>query len=176
MFEEEILLGDTEDSIRLETRQKSPIKNVIAPEPGVLGQRKYALIRKQHGQDWRNRKPACGVYNCYGMVFASRRTAILDDDQIPMVLREDGYRPVVDEMWVRPGDLVFYRLRAPDMLLHVAVILRRDDTLGTLFALSKWNSISGEDEHNIRHHCWSKMEPVELDFWTDRPGDARETA
>lgn len=176
MFEAEILLGDTEDSIHLETRQKSPIDNVIAPEPGPEGERKYARIRKLYGQHWTNRKPACGVYNCYGMIFASRRTAIFDDDQIPMVLEEDGYRRVVDERWVRPGDLVFYRLCAPDKLLHVAVILRRDDTLGTLFALSKWNSIAGEDEHHIRHHCWSKMEPVELDFWTDRPGDARETA
>lgn len=176
MFEEEILLGDTEDSIQLETRQKSPIKNVIAPEPGAEGERKYARIGELYGQYWRNRKPACGVYNCYGMVFASRRTAIFDDDQIPMVLEEDGYRRVGDERWVRPGDLVFYRLSAPDMLLHVAVILRRDDTLGTLFALSKWNSIAGEDEHNIRHHCWTKWEGVELDFWTDRPSDAQETA
>ena len=167
MFEEEILLGDTEDSIQLETRQKSPIKNVIAPEPGADGRRKYALIRELHGEHWTNRKPACGVYNCYGMVFASRRTAIYEDAQIPMVLEEDGYRRVVDEGWVRPGDLVFYRMHAPDRLLHVAVILRRD--LGALFALSKWNSIAGEDEHNIRHHCWSEMEPIELEFWTDRP-------
>lgn len=168
MFEEQILSGHVARSIRVDTHRGNPIKNVIEPDPGERGRRSYALIRKSFGQEWTNRKPSCGVYNCYGMVFASRRTAILDDEQIPGILKDDGYAEI-SEASARPGDLVVYRDRHLG-LLHVAVICRRDEKLSTLFALSKWNSVAGEDEHHIHHHCWTDQDyAVELEFWTDRP-------
>lgn len=171
MFEEEILLGNTERSIAPETRKGRSIRNVVAPEPGEQARRKYAVIRKKFGQTWTNRTEPCGGYNCYGMVFATRRTAIYDDDQIPDILADDGYRQI-HENEVRPGDIVLYRERTHG-LLHAALVLRRQEWDGSTpvpFALSKWSAISGEDEHNVHHHIWQEPEyNVDLEFWTERP-------
>lgn len=174
MFEEEILLGDTERSIALETREGRVIRNVVAPESGEQAHRKYAAVRKKFGQTWINRKGPCGGYNCYGMVFATRRTAIYDDDdeQIPDILKDDGYRQI-PEKDVRPGDIVLYRDRDPKLgLLHAALVMRRQEWEGAIpvsFALSKWDDVCGEDEHNVRHHIWPTPEyDVVLEFWTER--------
>lgn len=166
MFEEQLLADIGERGIALETRKGTPIENVQEPAVDERGRRIYELIRKKFGQRWFNRKEACGGYNCYGMVFACRRTSILNDKQIPDILKDDGYREIqADQVVV--GDLVFYRDRRLG-LLHVARITRRDD-MKALHALSKWNSICGEDEHNIRNDLWSEQGfDVELEFRTDR--------
>jgi len=171
VFEEVLLAGGGERRIAVETRCGRPITNVIEAEPGDRERRLYDARRKKYGERWSNRKPACGGYNCFGMVFASRRTAILGaedaDAEIDDILGDDGYRPIT-EAEAGVGDLVLYK----DMsigLLHAARITHRGD-LKALFALSKWDSTSGEDEHHIQHHCWTDAGfKVELRFWTDRP-------
>jgi hypothetical protein len=172
MFEEEILLGDTERGIALETREGTTIRNVVAPEPGEQAHRRYAALRKKFGEHWNNRKGACGGYNCFGMVFATRRTAIYDDveEQVPRILKDDGYRQIPEDE-VRPGDIVLYRERSMG-LLHAAVVLRCKKWEGSNhipFVLSKWNDVSGEDEHNVRFHCWTAESEVVMEFWTERP-------
>ena len=163
------MMGTQGRGIAVDTRAGRAIRNMLGSEAGDRERRIYALIRERFGRTWTNRKPVCGFYNCYGMVFASRRTIIEDDTQIDDILRDDGFRPE-RESEVRCGDLVLYRERKDRTLLHVAVVMRRDPTLGTMFALSKWNSFSGEDEHHIRHHCWLEdAYDIELEFWTDRP-------
>ncbi len=172
MFEEEILCGGSERSIRVDTHRGNAIQNVIEPEPGERERRRYDLVRSKFGKGaWRNRKPACGVYNCYGMVFASRRTAIMEDSQIPDILADDGYRET-DADSAKPGDIVLYRNAENGSLLHAAVLIRRDPELRTaLFALSKWDSACGEDEHHVQHHCWDDQGfYVKVEFWTERPG------
>jgi len=171
VFEEVLLAGGGERRIALETRCGRPIANVIESQPGDRERRLYDARRKKYGERWSNRKPACGGYNCFGMVFASRRTAILDaedtDVQIYDILKDDGYRPVAETEAVF-DDLVLYQDRKMG-LLHAARITRRGD-LKVLYALSKWDSTSGEDEHHIRHHCWTDPAyELELQFWTDRP-------
>ncbi len=84
MFDEEILLGDTEPRILVQTSLGSSIRNAIAPEPGEVGRRKYERIRDRYGTNWTRRKPACGRYNCFGMAFASRRTAIYDESAVTL--------------------------------------------------------------------------------------------
>lgn len=156
MFEEVLLAGGGERRIALETRSGHPITNVIEPEPGERERRLYGVRRIKFGAGWSNRKSACGGYNCFGMVFASRRTAVLDADdtdaQVDDILADDGYRPITEAEAV-VGDLVLYK-DASIGLLHAARITRRGD-LKVIYALSKWDSASGEDEHHIRHHCWT---------------------
>ena len=170
MFEEEILLGDTKGRIVLETRERRRIDNEVAPEPGEQAHRKYAALRKKFGQAWINRKGPCGGYNCYGMVFATRRTAIYEDEQIPDILKDDGYRQI-PEKEVRPGDIVLYRDQRLG-LLHAALVMRCKEWEGATpvsFALSKWNDVCGEDEHNVRHHMWPTPDyDVVVEFWTER--------
>lgn len=143
MFDAEILLGDTEQRIIVQTSLGSSIRNAIAPEPGEAERRKYERVRKRYGSNWTNRKPACGRYNCFGMVFASRRTAIYDDGEVRLILGEDGYRRVLEEEDPRPGDLVLYRDVGSGIVLHVGVLLRRNE-LGAWHALSKWNARSAK--------------------------------
>ena len=166
MFDEELLLGETESQIIVQTRRGTPIPNSISPEPGEAQRRKYELIRKRYGQAWTSRKAACGVYNCFGMVFAARRTAILETCYVETILTEDGYRRLPSEKDVAPGDLVLYRGRVGKEPYHVALLLCRGE-LGAWIALSKWNDSCGEDIHNIRNHCWVDFD-VEIEFWTDR--------
>ena len=172
MFKEEILLGDTERRIALETRKGRAIRNTVAPEPVEQARQRYAALRKKFGQYWINRKGPCGGYNCYGMVFATRRTAIYEDEQIPDILEDDGYRQI-PEKDVRPGDIVLYRDRDPKLgLLHAALVMRRQEWQGAIpvsFALSKWNDVCGEDGHNVRHHIWPRPGyDVVLEFWAER--------
>lgn len=172
MFDE-VRLGGGERSLVVQTRRGRSLPNIVELDPGPREREAYELSRKKHGQSWRNRKPACGVYNCFGMVFASRRTSILPDgdEGIYTILKDDEYRKLRDEQEAMVGDLVLYKdLRIG--LLHLATITRRDE-LKVLHALSKWNSTSGEDEHHLRHHCWTAPGfEVGLEFWTDRPHDA----
>jgi len=169
MFEEVILLGAPDRSIALETRRGRPIRNVQTPEPGKRERARYELIRKKYGSAWSHRKPACGFYNCFGMVFASRRTSILEEEMVERVLTDDGYRLLVGEEPV-PGDLVLYRDGLTGGLLHAAMVLRceRMGNASIPFALSKWNDSAGEDMHHVQHHCWRDFD-LKLEYWTDRP-------
>ena len=93
MFEELKLLGPTESSIVVQTRKGTPIENLVELEPGEPEGRRYQLLLQRFGQSWKERKPACGVYNCAGHVWASRRTSVLKSEAWQTILEEDGYRP-----------------------------------------------------------------------------------
>jgi hypothetical protein len=168
VFDEEILRGDTEERLLLETRDHWPIPNSVAPEPGERERASYAALRAKHPV-WRSRKNACGVYNCYGLVFASRRTCIRDDEHVERILKGDGYRPIA-EGEALPGDLALYAERSIG-LLHVSIIMEQQP-LGTSkvhFGLSKWNDCSGEDIHNLADHPWNGLDfNVSIRFMTER--------
>lgn len=164
-------LGTPERSLRLDTRAGSPIQNAVAPDPppphAIL---KYERLREAHGRQWHRRKAPCGFYNCFGMVFASRRTAIYDETEIQRILREDGYREV-SGLEAVPGDVVFYR--ASWGLLHAGLVLEVSVPAGlpAVRVLSKWDDASGEDYHgHIDHPYGETLDRIE--FWTDRPKEA----
>ena len=71
MFEELRLLGSTEKSIVVQTRKGTPIDNLVEIEPGEAEGRRYRLLLEKYGRHWEERKPATGVYNCAGHVWAS---------------------------------------------------------------------------------------------------------
>ena len=170
MFEVEILIGDTEKRIVVQTRLGRNIENIIEAEPGEREKRMYADFRrrfeKRFGPNWTNRKPACGGYNCFGMLFASRRTSIFEDSEVEKILEDDGYRPI-QEAEATVGDLALYRDQQSRGLLHVAEIVHQDE-LGGLHAVSKWDSTKGEDRHHIHHHMFDDNFDVALEFWTER--------
>ena len=179
MFDEDLLLtrtGGQEEGIALVTRQGSHIANYVAPEPTDQHRRIYKRLRELRGSSWVNRKPATGVYNCFGMVLASRRTSVEDDD-IEKVLREDGFRQLNTDEKPKTGDLVFYRAESAG-LLHVAVVTRIAPILGSsnqelgtggVWALSKWDDGCGEDEHKINNHAWDPESDIAIEVYTDRP-------
>lgn len=181
MFEAEILAGSAEKGVRVDTHRGTPIPNVIAPQADEASKQRYDRIRKLYGKSWSNRKPATGVYNCYGMIFASRRTSIYDDENdtlIQRILDEDGYRKLSNQDEAVPGDIVLYRESKRNSILHIAMVMRREPLSradggvvakegGACYALSKWSDRDGEDEHHIEHHCWTYLD-VSKEYWTDR--------
>ena len=174
MFEDALLLGPTERSIVVQTRQGRGIKNSIAIEPGEPERRIYDALRKPFGDRWEERKPACGVYNCAGHVWAARRTAVYENSEWQSILSDDGYRKLDAGETSLVGDVVL--CRDPQVgFLHVGMIVEmREVAPGSLkvpWVLSKWSDSSGEVLHHFRHTPpWAQQGlTVELEFWTDRP-------
>lgn len=185
MFEELHLIGDTTQSIVLQTRKGRDVRNAIAPEPGGKQVAIYGLIRAQFGALWKQRKPACGGYNCFGHLFASRRTAVHDDAEIQKIFEDDGIRKLRPDEWPQVDDLVLYsylqgRTRKP---FHVARITKVESLVipeqsgGALMkrtpiltVVSKWNDSAGEDEHKWRDiGLWENLDlDLEAEVFTER--------
>ncbi len=171
------LAGTREQGIGLETRRRRSIPNVQAPESDQAGMRVFARLLTKH-PGWVLRKPPCGVYNCFGHVWASRRTAIYEQATVEVILSDDGYRPVAAHEAPRCGDLAIYRWAGSDSILHAGVVseirgLAAADGgpasgVALAWVLSKWNDTTGEVLHHCRDVPWPDSD-FELRFWTDRP-------
>lgn len=171
-----LLLSPTERSIVVQTHRGRSLKNAIALEPDRVTVDRYHLLRSKH-PGWQNRKPACGVYNCFGHLFASRRTSIREDVDVEAALVDDGYRRLLDSERARPGDIVLYRDLGDGRLLHggqvigMATLAEGSRPLPRI--LSKWNDSCGEDEHMIADVPYPDQGiRYTEEFWTDRPTGA----
>jgi len=103
------------------------------------------------------------MYNCVGMVFASRRTSI-KPKYLEVILHDDGFRPISRDMAVE-GDVVIYtRNNIPQ---HVGIIQQLERGLGTaaFWVLSQWGD-AGEYIHPLIPVPEAYGEPT--DFWTER--------
>lgn len=177
MFEELKLLGKTEKSIVVQTRKGTSIDNLIEIDPGESERRRYQLLFERFGRNWRERKPATGVYNCAGHVWASRRTSILADGAWKVILQEDGYRLLSSMEVPVAGDLVVYVDAAGEKhnFLHVGMILEMCEGVSSNSprvprVLSKWNSTSGEVVHFDHDTPFGKQGiTARIEYWTDRP-------
>jgi len=175
MFEEARLLGRTERSIIVQTRKGTNIRNLIEPEPGIQQRRIYEALLRKYGRNWKRRKPATGVYNCAGHVWASRRTALLEPMDWKVILEEDGYRQLADAEPPLPGDLAVYVDTVNTEILHVARVLeiREGVSAGSStipWVLSKWSSTSGEAMHLAHDVPYGNQGfSLKTEYWTDRP-------
>lgn len=179
---ENLLLSSTPPSprITLHTASGRSVENEIAPDPEERHVAAYNSLRDLFGSEWIQRRVPYGRCNCFGMVFATRRTAIYADKEIEKLLADDGYRLLQQGFSPMPGDIVLYR--SPDQaigLVHAGLIVgvsHADNT--TLFpriqVLSKWNDSAGEDIHLIQDAPFFKQLPnsaVKPEIWTDRRKD-----
>ncbi len=118
-----------DEGLPLATRGRTPIRNVIGLEKVTWGQqKKFEGMCKEYG--WEVRRGPTGVYNCAGHVWASRRTAIHETEDIEAILRDDGYRVLEQKESPRPGDLVLYRLADTDEPFHVGQVIEMREMLG----------------------------------------------
>jgi hypothetical protein len=172
MFEEMRLFGTTVKRIVLQTRTGNDIKNEIGLEPEARHFAKFSKIVHDHF-GWRVRKHPCGGYNCFGHVWASRRTAVYDDfdAQAQKVLADDGYRKLAEFEPPMTGDLVLYWSESPRQLHHIGAVAEMRDGPATSsptipWVLSKIDDSLGEVLH---HHADPAVSvPVTAEFWTDR--------
>lgn len=152
-------------SLALETRARRWIENV--QEDQLPPAQMQAMIRT-HRQDHPNvvLRSAASTYNCTGMVFANRRTAI-DIGLAPRILKEDEYRQIPSEE-AQVGDLVLY-FNGPNRVAHVGLIAsvppEHDLELNVIRVLSQWGY------HGEYLHALNDVPPIfgdPLEFWTDR--------
>jgi len=171
MLEMARLVGTPPKGIILQTRAGRYVENSQSCEPDARIRDCYNLFRRNHFA-WVNRKPACGVYNCFGLVWASRRTALYKESDIASILTDDGYRRLVSDENPQPGDIVLY-LHPSDNTrntLHASMVveLKQLGTSTIEWVLSKWNDAFGEDIHALRD-VPEHFGDCQVEFWTDRP-------
>jgi hypothetical protein len=165
----ELIIGRGEEqdptALRLSTRQGNHIPNErrLEQPPEVL--KAAVAIHSQEHPDARLRS-ITAVYNCMGLIFASRRTWI-DTTSLMMILQADGYKRVSELSELQPGDVVVYRNH--DEVSYVAVVLAMKPEIVTaswkITVISKWGG-DGEYIHDIKDVPPLYGQPVE--FWTDR--------
>lgn len=156
-------------SIIMETRKNWKIPNEMRPEaaPHLL---KASLAIWSKARPNARLRSFSGVYNCIGMVIASRRTWV-DPEDLLRVLKEDGYRKLANESEAVCGDVVVYRDASGDVC-HAGIVLGKnrydpENPRDTLVVLSKWGG-EGEYEHDASHVPIPCGKPAE--YWTDRKG------
>jgi hypothetical protein len=129
MFEELRTFGQTEKSIVLETKTGRQIANLVELMPDAKTVADYQRFVSQHGAHWISRTPATGVYNCAGMVWATRRTAILDPRLWQRIIDDDGYEWLAKHELPMPGDIAAYLDIEANELLHVGRVAYHVDGL-----------------------------------------------
>lgn len=134
-------------------------------------------MRRKQEDDFRGlvqtRSPTAG-YNCYGQVFALRRTAIYDPKFVDLILVEDGYGEIADDHDAKVGDVVIY---SDDSGFDHAARIIRFDELRVLseappkpipVVLSKFDDVSGEYEHKIDDLRWAAGRKMSRRIFRDR--------
>lgn len=98
------------------------------------------LLRRygNHPQFKRRCRHLSPIYNCHGMTFASRRTAIIDNSTIEQILNEDKYTQIPTEQ-VLPGDVILYVHEDGD-IEHSGIVVEppTQQNLNIPLVLSKW--------------------------------------
>ncbi|OPX20053.1 MAG: hypothetical protein BZ151_05910 [Desulfobacca sp. 4484_104] len=169
MLEMARLVGTPRKGIILQTRAGRNVENSQSCEPDVLTRERYDLLRRKY-YSWINRKPACGVYNCFGLVWASRRTAIYDESELSKILTDDGYRRLATEEQIQHGDVILYRLDGNTLHAAMALELRQLQLESSKmpWVLSKWGNVFGEDIHHFLD-VPDDIRECSIEIWTDRP-------
>ena len=167
MFELVQMLALPRPSIRLDTRLGTHIDNEQSPPPSQDILSAFGRILRQHPY-WQVRKQCCGIYNCFGHVWANRRTCIYDANEIRKVLDEDGYRRVSKEA-VRSGDVALYLHDDRQEIWHAGIVEMKtlpNTESSVPWVLSKLNDGLAEVFHPFEdvHAPFGH----EIQFWTDR--------
>jgi hypothetical protein len=145
-----MLLALPDRSIVIQTRRGREIPNLQRDEaPAHILAAAEAQAREATGigfsQCTRRREPTT-AYNCHGFTFGLRRTAIVDERAIALVLDDDGFTEVT-QADARPGDVALYYDES-GMVSHTGVVVQVE-RLGRhrhIMVLSKWGN-AGEYIH-----------------------------
>lgn len=150
-------------SIDLATRAGTFINNVKEPErrPSVWSEVKN--VHNNHSSA--ELMSQTSIYNCMGMIFASRRTSIDIEDWLEMILIEDEYRKLNSVQDALLGDIIVYERN--EKLSHVGLLIEKNLTATSIdyIVLSQWGA-DGE----WKHHMYDVPELLgnPSEFWTHR--------
>jgi hypothetical protein len=153
-------------SLALETRKAWAIPNEMRPESDPVFLQASVDLWKRAKPDIRLRS-ITSVYNCIGMVVASRRTWV-DLEHLLRILKDDGCQKLPGEAEAQFGDVVVYRYHGD--VCHAGIVVGRnlynpEKPKDALIVLSKWGK-EGEYEHDasdVPIFCG-----IPSEYWTDR--------
>jgi hypothetical protein len=155
------------DSLSMVTRKGNRIRNVKRSEASPDRIRAAVQAATSVCPNAKLRS-ATQVYNCMGLVFASRRTWI-DVDEIPTILDDDGYAHLEGLMEAKVGDVVVYGDPSDGEISHVGIIVRKEANVlnasWDVEVMSQWGA-DGEYIHPLDHV--PALLGVPFQFWTDR--------
>jgi len=124
-----------EESIILQTRKRTNITNFQSKEISQVNRNYFNKIEKKHPRAEKRSNPS-GLYNCHGMVFASKRCFIENPSDILIILSDDEYKEIsIDQ--VLPGDVVIY-FSGGDVEHSGIVIEKPKPPLYVPRVISKW--------------------------------------
>lgn len=182
MFEPLGLLGSKPVELELATRARTHVANSQGPNPGQQSINQFRLMLKQH-PEWEVRKEPCGIYNCFGHVWAARRTGIYDDTEVHTILKDDGYRTLQEGEKPIWGDVALYSDPSGADLFHVGLVcelrvvsLGAGNNIIVPWVLSKWHIVSGEVLHHANDVSFLfPGDGFKLEYRTDRPEELHES-
>ena len=122
-------------SITLQTRMGNEIPNIQSHEISALERNQFPYYEKGHPYV-KFRTPPSPIYNCHGLVFASKRTSIFSDI-LQTILKDDCYTEIKQEE-VLPGDIILYYTEDGDIEHSGIVISEPDANLNIPQVVSKW--------------------------------------
>jgi hypothetical protein len=157
----------------LQTRSRVKIPNEQAAPPDAGQIMAYHHLVAANQSVWEQRKDACGVYNCAGHVWASRRTSIYLDRMYQEILDEE-YTIVPAGQSPKVGDLAVYRDRPSTPIFHIGMVMElRKLVIGnnvttTPWVLSKMSDAFGEVLHPWNNYDTPGHTNPHVSFWTDK--------
>lgn len=141
--------------LAMQTRRGNQIANSISREPMRWGdQQEMADIVALYGDQQHRPVGPSRKYNCHGLSFASRRSAIWDPAEVGKIIQDDEYVEI-PENEVMPGDTVVYYEQGDAS--HSGIVLRINE-LRVPIILSKWGHC-----HEVIHQlgrCPYKVDDV----------------
>lgn len=155
------------DSLSLVTRIGNRIRNIKRSEASPDRMRAAVEVALSACPEAKLRS-ATQVYNCMGLVFASRRTWI-DMDEIATILNDDGYAPLEGLRQAKVGDVVVYGDPSKGETSHVGIIVLKEANVSSgswnVEVMSQWGA-DGEYIHPLDHV--PPLLGIPIQFWTDR--------
>ena len=150
----------------LSTRKGSQIPNEQpSPRPPVSMRAAKDMVLDDHPSACA--RSLSNLYNCMGMVFASRRTWV-EPEHLTLILEDDEYRKVASRGEIQRGDVVVYRDNYGEVS-HVGIVAdvrtNVEEATWEVFVLSQWGK-DGEYFHLDDDVSPRLGKPVE--YWTDR--------
>lgn len=134
-------------TINVDTRAGNPIENVQEKEVSSSYSRQWKKLEEKYKDKVDFRSSISGIYNCFGLVFASRRTNI--DKDIDEIIEDDDYREVGLSQ-VRAGDIVLYRNPDSKSVEHAGIVVEvKRDKITIVNVVSKWGP-GREAVHPVR--------------------------
>tara|TARA_R110002167_G_scaffold15826_1_gene62797 strand:+ start:1535 stop:2011 length:477 start_codon:yes stop_codon:yes gene_type:complete len=132
----------------LQSRTGREVENYFDERPPIPGitlasndaRRKYRSVRH------RPTEPSAR-YNCHGLTFAGRRTAIERPEEVERIIHDDGYLPV-QRAEAAAGDIVLYYQSGT--IEHSGIVVDAKE-YGVIWVLSKWGELH-EAVHQA-HDC-----------------------